>query len=77
MGVFGQYRSLSIQTEKDITDIRILAQDLAGDIAYDITEYVKKERDIITISGELIEKIGTMAQDIDDTSEPGMIIKLV
>ena len=75
IGVFGEYKNLILKTScKDIR--RILMQDLADDRAYDVTKMVAIDDDKITISGELINKIGTIAQPDDDISEPGVVIKL-
>lgn len=51
--------------------------DIAGDEAYDITEDIYFKDNKIIISGELIHKMGTIAQPADDTSEPGAVIKLI
>ena len=75
IGVFGEYKNLLIETNiKRIK--RILMQDLAGDMAYDITDNVKIADDVIVIPGSVIHSIGTEMQPDGDTSEPGVIIKL-
>jgi hypothetical protein len=51
-------------------------QDLAGDMAYDITDNVKIADAVIVIPGSVIHSIGTEMQPDGDTSEPGVIIKL-
>lgn len=75
IGAFGAYNNLIIKT--NLTDINsVLIQDLADVEAYDITNLVTIGGNEVIISGDIISKIGTMAQPIDDTSEPGVIIKL-
>lgn len=75
IGVFGEYNTLSLQT--NVTCKRILAQDIAGTTAWDITEHVIKEPGKITIPGEWISLIGTLAQPQHDTSEPGVVLALI
>ncbi len=74
IGIFGEYRSLRMET--DINICTVLIQDIADDTAYDITDSVEIEHGILTISGELIRKFGTLSQPKDDTSEPGAVLKL-
>ena len=76
-GIFGEYKNLIIKTSAYSPDSRILAQDLADDVSYDITESVKICEGSITIPGEIIHTVGTSAQPKDDTSEPGIIVKAV
>lgn len=75
IGVFGEYESLTIRTQKAFK--QVLMQDLAGEKAYDITEKVVFENNALTIPGDLIHKIGTSAQPEGDTSEPGVVLKLL
>lgn len=75
IGIFGCYESLTLKTSLS-TVTRILMQDLAGNTAYDVTEQVSFEKGVLTIPGALIETIGTSAQNGNDTSEPGVVLKL-
>lgn len=75
IGVFGEYEMLTLETSFERIQT-VWMQDLAADIAYDITEDVQIEKSRITIDGALIAKIGTQAQPLDDTSEPGVVIRL-
>ncbi len=75
VGAFGYYDSLTLKCDKDIKQIYM--QDLAGDFAYDITEDCIIFKNQATVSGELIEKIGTSFNAEGDTSEPGVVIRLV
>ena len=51
-------------------------QDLADDRAFDVTDLVTLAENQIVIPGELISRIGTSAQPVEDTSEPGVVIHL-
>lgn len=76
IAIFGEYKSITIKTDFD--EIKtVYMQDLAGDTAYDIGDEITEENGKITISGEIIKKIGTEAQPADDTSEPGVLIKII
>lgn len=79
IGVFGEYRNLFIKTSLDISDAKVLAQDLAADRAYDITDMININRECcqIIIPGELMRYIGTIAQPEGDTSEPGLILNII
>ncbi|MBR7132629.1 MAG: hypothetical protein IKD04_03770 [Clostridia bacterium] len=75
-GIFGEYKSLTLKTAKAISKSHILAQDLLDNASYDITDNIIIGNGFITVSGELIYKIGTMCAHSGDTSEPGLIIKI-
>lgn len=76
IGVFGEYRNLVIaSTHTEI--VGVLMQDPASDIGYDITEDVTISEGRIVVPGELIHRVGTMAQPPEDTSEPGVVIALM
>lgn len=76
VAVFGRYGSLTLELAngeyRNIT--RVMAQDLAGEEASDITALVSIQPNGVTIPGETIEKIGLSASSPDDLSEPGMIL---
>ena len=75
IGVFGEYKSLTIETTHPSIH-RVLMQDLADDTAYDITNAITIGEKSITVPGALIHEIGTIAQPKEDTSEPGVVIRL-
>ena len=56
---------------------KVLAQDLAGDKAVDITSKVKIEGCKLTIQGEIIRKVGLMASSPGDLSAPGLVIRIM
>lgn len=76
IGVFGEYDHLIIQT--DLTNIKqILIQDLADENSYDVTNEIIISDKKLIIPGDLISNIGTMSQPEEDTSEPGVVIKII
>lgn len=75
VGVFGEYKSLKLKTGRSGIK-RVLMQDIAEDTAYDVTDEVEISDGAVTIDGELIHRIGTLAQPEGDTSEPGVCICL-
>ena len=74
IGVFGRYHSLTLVFDKPIAGQQILAQDLAGDNAEDITGLVRVAGDKVTIPGTVIDRIGRSAATPDDKSEPGLVL---
>ncbi len=76
VGVFGYYMSMTLKyTGKRPT--KIYMQDLADDKAYDITDECRLDEGSITLSGELIKRIGCLCNADGDTSEPGVAVRLV
>ena len=76
IGVFGRYRNLVLKTERTGCS-QIFIQDLADEVSYDVSDEVLISENQILIPGDLISLIGTMAQPEADTSEPGVIIRLI
>ncbi len=76
-GIFGEYEELIISFENNCTATKILVQDLAGNKSYDITDYVSVNNNKIIIAGDIIHSIGASNQDKNDTSEPGLLLKLL
>lgn len=76
IGVFGNYKSLTIRFEKSIRNYRVLAQDLAGDKAIDITDLIERKANKITLSAEIINSVGLSAASLGDLSQPGFILSL-
>lgn len=76
VGVFGSYRNLILKTSRQ-TIRTVLMQDLADDFAYDVTDTVSFSDGTLTVPGDLIQKIGTSAQPQSDTSEAGILIRLL
>lgn len=77
IGVFGYYKSLTLTGSAIRNTSRILMQDLLDDKAYDVTESCTVENGKLVLPGELIKSIGTSCNHEGDTSEPGLIVKIV
>ena len=77
IGIFGYYEELVLKFPETINPENIWAQDLLAKSAIDIKPDVKVEGNSITISGKLIDEIGTLAGDEGDISVPGMVLKIV
>jgi hypothetical protein len=78
IGVFGHYESLTLEFDQNIPeDARIYAQDMLAKEAIEITGDILTNDNRITISGALIDKIGTMENDENDISAPGLVIKVI
>lgn len=73
IGVFGHYRSLTLVFDASLETKRILAQDLAGDEAQNITDQVKIDGNRLTLSGALVNKLGLAAATPGDVSDPGLV----
>jgi hypothetical protein len=76
VGIFGYYKSLRINFTQLPKNPRIKAQDLAGDVAVDITSRVTITTTSITIPGPVISEIGLSAATAGDVSDPGMVLAL-
>jgi len=74
IGIFGRYKSLTLNLPAELSTPRVLAQDLAADSAIDVTGKVKLEGNKIILSGKLIEKLGLAAASTNDLSEPGLVL---
>lgn len=81
IGLFGYFKEVCLLYPEPIchkknSKPRVLAQDLAGDKAVDITTDVTIEECKLTISGAVIRRIGLMASSVNDMSAPGLVIKI-
>ncbi len=77
IGVVGHYKELVLKFADSVENINALwAQDLLADKAENILSKVIVKGNTITVSGELIDRIGTAAGDKGDNSVPGMVIRL-
>jgi len=76
IGVFGYYKSLVFHFNGTIKNRRILAQDLAGNKAIDITNQVIIKNNSLIVSGRLISKIGLHNATPGDLSDPGLVIAI-
>lgn len=75
-GVFGHFGSVTLAFDKPLGKIRILAQDLAGDRALDVTQFVQINGFEILLPGHLLEHVGLEAATAGDLSAPGVVLNL-
>jgi hypothetical protein len=74
--VFGDFNSLTLNFDRPIGQKRLLAQDLAGDEAVDITSAVQGSGRSLHLSGEMIRRIGLDNATPGDLSSPGLVLVL-
>jgi len=75
-GIFGQFDSLTLVFDKSLQGRRILAQDLAGDEAFDVSHAVLAKKNILQIPGTLIREIGLNSATQGDLSSPGVVLSI-
>lgn len=73
-GIFGDFESLTFNFNSPIGKRNVLAQDLAGDQASDITRDVQIRERSLQLPGEIIHRIGLKSATPDDTSSPGLVL---
>ncbi len=73
-GVFGNFKSLTMVFDQPLHGKRVLAQDLAGDEAMDITGDVQVRGKVLHLSGEVMRKVGLRSATPGDLSAPGLVI---
>jgi hypothetical protein len=76
-GIFGEFERLTLTLAKPPRGKRIIAQDLAGDEAFDITSLVEFEGIAIHFNGNLLRQAGLRDRTPGDLSSPGVVIALV
>ena len=74
VAVFGVYASVTLRTTVPWAGHRLLAQDLAGHTAVDITGDVTVRDGAVTIPGAVLERVGLMAAKPGDVSDPGLVL---
>jgi len=74
IAIFGPFHSVTIHFDEPVEKRRILAQDLAGETAEDITHDVQRLGHRIIIPGAIIDRTGRAAQTPGDPSEPGLLL---
>lgn len=75
-GVFGSPASLTLIFDKPLNGRRILAQDLAADAAYDVTESVRVNGHSLQLSEANLRSFGLGAQSKGDVSSPGLVLSV-
>lgn len=76
-GIFGHFAELTLILRSSARNKRILAQDLAGDVSFDITGKIRMGRTHLTLPGELLETCGLHAASAGDLSSPGLVIRII
>ncbi|HYN04818.1 MAG TPA: hypothetical protein VE359_20370 [Vicinamibacteria bacterium] len=76
VGVFGEYRTLTLALAAGRRVTRVLAQDLAADRTVDVTGRVALQAGSVTIPGAVIAEVGRSAQTPGDFSRPGLVLRL-
>jgi len=76
-GIFGRPHSVTLIFDKPRSGKRVLAQDLAGDSAVDISHLVPLRGNTLHIPGEVIQTEGLRHATPGDLSSPGLAIALV
>ncbi len=76
IGIFGVYKTLTLTFDRDISGLPILAQDLMGETAFDITDLVSVQGNELVLDGILLHDIGVAAATALDPSEPGLILQI-
>lgn len=75
-GIFGDFDSLTMIFDTPVQGRRILAQDLAGDEAVDITHSVQIHGSTLRIPGAVIHQAGLRHATPGDLSAPGLVVAL-
>ena len=73
-GIFGYFDRLTMVFDRPLQGKQIVAQDLAGDEAVDISHAVQIRGNNLHISGEVIRNVGLSHATPGDLSAPGMVI---
>jgi hypothetical protein len=76
IGVFGRYRSLTLDLVGPPSSVRVMAQDLASNEAVDVTERVNLAGSTMVLPGELINRLGQAQAARNDQSDPGMVLQI-
>ncbi|HHT27482.1 MAG TPA: hypothetical protein GXZ82_09580 [Firmicutes bacterium] len=74
IGVFGRYRSLTLQYPRSLRNARVWAQDLAADWCVEITADVELSDNRLCVPGKVISHIGIAGAASGDLSAPGMVL---
>jgi hypothetical protein len=75
-GIFGNFGSLAMVFDGPLRGKRVMAQDLAGDEAIDITHAVQARGNVLHIPGAVIRRVGLRDATPGDLSAPGLVIAL-
>jgi hypothetical protein len=76
-GVFGRARSLTLTFDRPLRGCRVLAQDLAGDEAADVTSRVRIDGRSLQLSHANLRSFGLHAATEGDLSSPGLVLAML
>ncbi|MCY3415076.1 MAG: hypothetical protein INQ03_25720 [Candidatus Heimdallarchaeota archaeon] len=76
-GIFGEYGKLILEFSNPLQIKTLLVQDLAGDHFYEITNGIEITDTQLILPGELLHTYGTLANEDNDLSEPGLVLNLL
>jgi hypothetical protein len=76
-GLFGYFDELTLMLDRSLQGKRVLAQDLAGDEAHDISNQVQISGTNLRIPGRIIREVGLQKATAYDVSAPGLVIAIV
>lgn len=77
VGLFGYFKDVTLAYPSSLpSQVKVLAQDLAGDTPVDVTADVMIKDNRMTIPGEVIRKVGLMNASEGDLSGPGLVLKV-
>ena len=77
IGIFGHFETLNLTFGRSLRGKRILAQDLKGGHALDITKSLETHGRELKLSGNVIARVGLSESSPGDLSDPGMVLKLI
>lgn len=72
-GLFGYFKSVTLSFSSEKTNVKIYAQNLSDDFAYDITDQIHTDGKNITIPFSAVANLCAAK----DKSEPGLLIKII
>jgi hypothetical protein len=76
-GIFGNYEQLTLRSASIRPGVRVIAQDLAGEMPVEITAQVQVADDAIHLKGSTLREIGLGSRTPGDLSSPGLVVALV
>lgn len=77
IGIFGEYKGLTLEFSRTPQGKRVLAQDLAGDEAVDITALIDIAGEKVHFDGDLLRRIGLRDRTPGDLSSPGVVVAFI
>jgi hypothetical protein len=75
-GIFGSARSVALIFDRPLSGRRVLAQDLAGDQAADVTDQVHIDGRSLQMREVNLRSLGLQAATDGDLSSPGLVLAL-